>query len=388
MANRLDETNFRALLKALNVPARLDWDFLYQAYTDAKESSEGFAEQNNIIARMAVNDVTLTLYLVNEHYFYLIAKKKKKEADLVKDEKYEQLLLSISLDKYYTNEHLAYRNAAFSNRFQPEISTISLYLNFVLGMLSRYHQGEPNVTLIVDIMQKGFSMAQCIVALLTGGFETEAFSTWRTLHENECILLTLVRYQQPVIQEYLKHIRYAVAFRGGIPTKEETDQIFEQMKSEMRVHDLKSKDMKRFIEYGWLYGSPDIEKMEGFKLNFRDGVERAANLREYAKVYEMSSEIAHSSPLLIYSRKDYFYQVTVLNLYESFFRLEKVFSSLYLSTVSKEEQESYRRMHSLYRGELMACYTVAKHRFAERQQAAAKQNPSLEQKTNPTDSED
>lgn len=160
------------------------------------------------------------------------------------------------------------------------------------------------------------------------------------------------------------------------------------MKSEMRVHDLKSKDMKRFIEYGWLYGIPDIEKMEGFKLNFRDGVERAANLREYAKVYEMSSEIAHSSPLLIYSRKDYFYQVTVLNLYESFFRLEKVFSSLYLSTVSKEEQESYRRMQSLYRGELMACYTVAKHRFAERQQAAAKQNPSLEQKTNPTDSED
>ncbi|MDD5884433.1 MAG: DUF5677 domain-containing protein [Erysipelotrichaceae bacterium] len=387
MANRLDENNFRSLLKALNVPAKLDWAFLYQAYCDAKTSSEGFAEQNNILARMAVNDVTLTLYLVNEHYFYLLSHPEQKEADLVHDEGYEQLLLSISLDKYYTNEHLAYRNAAFSNRFQPEISTISLYLNFVLGMLSRYHQGEPHVTLIVDILQKGFSMAQCIVALLTGGFETEAFSTWRTLHENECILLTLVRYGQPVIQEYLKHLRYAVAFRGGLSTKEETDKVFEDIKGEMRAHDLKSKDMKRFIEYGWLYGIPDVEKIEGFKLNFRDGVERAANLREYAKIYEMSSEIAHSSPLLIYSRKDYFYQVTVLNLYESFFRLEKVFSSLYLSTVSAEEQASYRRMQGLYRGELFACFSLAKRRFSERNEQAPKKE-AVEAKENPTDSKD
>lgn len=232
-------------------------------------------------------------------------------------------------------------------------------------MLSRYKQGDPKQTLIVDILQKGFSMAQCIVSLLIGGFETEAFSTWRTLHENECILLTLVRYGQDTINEYLKHMNYAVCFRGGIPSKEETDRIFLQIKEEMKAHDLKSKDMKRFIEYGWLYAVPEIEKEEGFKLNFRDGVERAAKLRDYSKVYEMSSEIAHSSPLLIYSRKDYFYLITLLNLYESFFRIEKVFSSLYLSTVSKEEQQSYVRMQGLYRVELLAAYQVLQKRLQQ-----------------------
>ena len=184
-----------------------------------------------------------------------------------------------------------------------------------------------------------------------------------TLHENECILLTLVRFGQSVIDEYLKHMRYAVCFRGGIPSKEETDKTFLQIKEEMKSHDLKSKDMKRFIEYGWLYAVPELENEEGFKLNFRDGVERAARLRDYSKVYEMSSEIAHSSPLLIYSRKDYFYLITLLNLYESFFRIEKVFSSLYISTTSNEEQQSYLRMQNLYKGELQTCYSLMQKRW-------------------------
>ncbi len=363
MSNILEKDKYFNLLEALKIPSTLNREYLYQLYVDAKESSNGFAENSNIIAGLDVNDVTLTLYLANEHYFYLLTHSKEDVKKLEEDDKYEQFLLSIALDKYYTNEHLSYKNSSFSNRFQPEISTISLYINFILGMLSRYKQGDPKQTLIVDIMQKGFSMAQCIVSLLTGGFETEAFSTWRTLHENECILLTLVRYGQPAINEYLKHLKYALCFRGGMPSKEETDKVFFQIKEEMRAHDLKSKDMKRFIEYGWLYAVPELEHEEGFKLNFRDGVERSAKLREYSKVYEMSSEIAHSSPLLIYSRKDYFYLITLLNLYESFFRIEKVFSSLYLSTTSKEEQESYVKMQSLYHGELVACYQLMQKRW-------------------------
>lgn len=365
MSEILKKEQFNSLLEALKVPDVLDKEFLYVLYSDAKESSESFAENNNIIAKLNVNDVMLTLYLANEHFFYLLTHQNIKEKDLIDDEKYEQLILSIGLDKYYTNEHLSYKNSSFSNRFQPEISTISLYINFILGMLSRYKQGEPKQTLIVDILQKGFSMAQCIVSLLIGGFETEAFSTWRTLHENECILLTLVRYGQNVINEYLKHMNYAVCFRGGMPTKEDTDRVFFQIKEEMKAHDLKSKDMKRFIEYGWLYAIPEIEQEEGFKLNFRDGVERAAKLRDYSKVYEMSSEIAHSSPLLIYSRKDYFYLITLLNLYESFFRIEKVFSTLYISTVSKIEQESYLKMQKLYKNELLAAYHLLQRKLQQ-----------------------
>lgn len=314
---------------------------------------------------MPINPVQLTLYLLNEEQFYLLSNPDKKLEEIEKDEGYEQFLISIVLDKYFTNEHLSYRSGSFANRFIPEISTINLYLNFILGMLSRYKQGDPKETLVVDILQKGFSMAKCIVDLLTNGFETEAFSTWRTLHENECILQVIVKYGQPVIDEYLKHLRYALAFRGALPSKEETDKTFEEIKSGMRAVDLKSKDMKRYIEYGWLLGIPNVMQIEGFKFNFRDGVERCAGLRDYSKVYEMSSEIAHSSPLLIYSRKNYFYLITMLNLYESFFRLEKIFSTIYLSTVPENDQKQYVSMRKLYFAELLACYELEKKRFAD-----------------------
>jgi hypothetical protein len=355
---------YQALLKELGAANRPDEAFLYQCFVDALDSSSALREQSAILAHMPINPVQLTLYLLYEEQFYLDSNPTKKLEDLEKDEGYEQFLISIALDKYFTNEHLSYRSGSFVNRFVPEISTIDLYLNFILGMLSRYKQGDPKETLVVDILQKGFSMAKCIVDLLTNGFETEAFSTWRTLHENECILQVIVKYGQPVIDEYLKHLKYALAFRGALPSKEETDKTFEEIKSGMKAVDLKSKDMKRYIEYGWLLGIPGVLQMEGFKFNFRDGVERCAGLRDYSKVYEMSSEIAHSSPLLIYSRKNYFYLITMLNLYESFFRLEKIFSTIYLSTVPEADQKQYVGMRKLYFSELLACYDFEKKRFA------------------------
>jgi hypothetical protein len=361
----ISKERFLSILSYLKAPESLDRDFLYECYEAAVEGAKNLKENNPVIAAMPLNSVQLALYLVNEHQFYLIVHPSAKEEALREDENYERLVVSIALDKYFTNEHLAYKNERFASRFLPEISTISLYLNFILGMLSHYKQGDPKETLVVDVMQKGFLMSKCIVDLLTNGFETEAFSTWRTLHENECILQVLVKYGQPAIDEYLKHLKYALAFRGGLSSKEETDKTFAEIKEGMRTVGLKSKDMKRYIEYGWLLGVPDVLKMPDFKFNFRDGVERCAGLREYSKVYEMSSEIAHSSPLLIYSRKNYFYLITMLNLYESFFRLEKIFSSLYMSTAPKTDQDSYMAMRKLYFGELSAVYEFEKKRFAD-----------------------
>jgi hypothetical protein len=285
---------YLAMLESLKVPADLDKEFLYATFLYTLEGAKNLRQENQIVGSLAINPLQLTLYLVNEHMFYLYSHPDKTQADLAKDPAYQQFLGSVSLDKYFTNEHLAFHMGSFASRFNPSISTMNLYLNFILGMLSRYKNNDPKETLIVDILNKGFQMAKCVSSLLENGFETEAFSTWRTLHENECILQVIVKYGQPVIESYLKHMKYGMAFRGALATKEETDATFIEIKEGMRQVDLKSKDMKRFIEYGWLLGVPNVMQMEGFKFNFRDGVERVAGLNNYSKVYEMSSEIAHS----------------------------------------------------------------------------------------------
>lgn len=347
---------FFSFLDAIQAPKSLDRDFLYQAFELAYDGAKNMDQIAPGLGALSINPVSLALYIVNEHSFYVSTHPELKPEEIQQKEDYLSFLASVALDKYTTNEHLNYQSGSLTSRFSPMMSTIELYLNFILGMLGRYKKNDPQQTLIVDIMNKGFSIAKCVASLLEGGFETEAFSTWRTLHENECILQVLVKHGQPAMDSYLRHMRYAAAFRGVIESKEKTDEIFAEIKENMRAKGLKSKDMKRYIEYGWLYFLPSPEDGEEIKLNFRDGVERQAGLADYAKVYEMSSEIAHSSPLLIYSRKNYIFHVSLLNLYESFFRLEKIFTTIYMSTTNDAERTRYVQMRGLYYGELLAAY--------------------------------
>ena len=79
----------------------------------------------------------------------------------------------------------------------------------------------------------------------------------------------------------------------------------------------------------------------------------------------MSSEIAHSSPLLIYSNKNYVFHIALLNLYESFFRLERVFTTIYMSTTSEQERQRYVQMRQLYYWELQAAYRQIQGSFAK-----------------------
>ena len=65
-------------------------------------------------------------------------------------------------------------------------------------------------------------------------------------------------------------MRYGLAFRDTIADKEQQTKIFNSMKEEMKKYDLKSKDIKKFIEYGWLYSVPSLKDYPNFKLNFRD----------------------------------------------------------------------------------------------------------------------
>ncbi len=372
---------FFHLLESLGVPKTLDWEFLYESFSVALEGVKNVQTIAPGMRSFGINALSLALYVINEHSFYLTTHPDKKQEEIVKDDKYLSFLSSVALDKYCTNEHLAYKMGKLTSRFSPFMSTIELYLNFILGMLSRYRRNDPKETLIVDIMTKGFQMAKCVASLLEGGFETEAFSTWRTLHENECILKVLIQSGQVALDNYLRHMKYAAAFRGAIESKQATDEVFAEIKANMKALDLKSKDMKRYIEYGWLIGLENSKSLEDVKLNFRDGMEKAAGLSNYSKVYEMSSEIAHSSPLLIYSRKNYIFHIALLNLYESFIRLEKIFTTLYMSTISEEERGRYVQMRNLYYWEIVAAYQQIQKSFARLNAASKRQaeEPSIEE---------
>jgi hypothetical protein len=243
------------------------------------------------------------------------------------------------LSKRATKKFLLLRNADNDSPngdnmdyYDPRISCLRA-LEYYLEKINRpMSHTNPTVSLINDIFETIFRKIAGYLKMMSLGLYPDGFVSWRTLHESECIVSLLISGGDKVRYSYVKHIAYNNALRN--PTffsKEELDKTFEQLKEEMRSHDLKSKDMKKFIEYGWLYEHPKFDPNDVlFKLNFRDGVEKMSGLSQYNKIYEGASEIAHSSSAFFYVNDAFCKDISLSIVYQSAIRI----SELYMSYMS------------------------------------------------------
>ena len=351
----LSKERVQQIVSNIKTNKPLDADYIFDIYEASNEVIQLLQEQNKQLEVKDINQFDLLLYCIGEYNY---STSHLNEADLEKfknNEDYASSMASVAADKYLSLSIFNHVEKKLAHRFLPPASSLNMYINFMLNIVKDYKKNDPQSTLISDLLMKSLSISRCILENLLSGYETEAFSSWRTLHECECTLILLDKYGEPLINAYLKHMNYGLAFNDAIEDKTKQDEIFYAMKDEMRGHDLKSKDIRKYIEYGWLYLIV-LEGDETFKLNFRDGLEKLAGLSNYARRYEISSEIIHSTPLLIYSNKEYFYYMTLLSLYESFFRLEKVFVSLFSKRVSPEQMAQYQEMRKIYYSQLVVIH--------------------------------
>ena len=352
ISNILTKEQVKRAINDIPVSQFIDADYIYDVYEMANEAIEILVKENQQIEVNYVNQYDLLFYCVGEYYYSVSNLNKEEVENFKKNEDYPSSMASVAADKYLSLSIFNHVETKLANRFLPPASSLNMYINFMLNIVKGYKKNDPQSTLISDLLMKSLTISRCILENLLNGYETEAFSSWRTLHECECTLIILDKYGDPLINNYLKHMNFGFAFNNSIKDKEQQDKVFYSMKEEMREKGLKSKDIRKYIEYGWLY--PIVpEGDETFKLNFRDGLEKLAGLSEYAKRYEISSEIIHSTPLLIYSNKEYFYYTTLLSLYESFFRLERVFVSLFSKRVSPEQMQRYLQMQRVYYSQLV-----------------------------------
>ena len=292
-------------------------------------------------------DVVLN-YVCQEHIFNLLPVNKEQREQVFANESYINRLVAILSDKIYINEFIADNNQALISEYHPLITTFQFVLNFILNKFNNLPKTNIKEDgILLDILKKGFVMCRGVINLLSEGYETEAFATWRTVHEVECIALILAKYPY-VSERYIKHIEYARYYRNDNGNETHQDKLFEEVKLLMKEKNLKSKDTKKYIEYGWLYGIENIEEIyPEVKLNFRKGIQMVAELTSYSKLYETSSELAHSSPLLIYSNRDYFKSLALICIYETFFRLEDLFNK-YLERNNSIDSTNYFSMRKDY----------------------------------------
>mgnify|MGYP003327372280 CR=1 FL=1 len=350
---KIEVNEFDDVLKFLGVFDSVNKDYLYDVYSIVVEGLKEIDDETILNRVNNINQLEVIQYILGEYLYSVIPLPKEAREKFETRDDFKQQMASVAADKYLSLSFFVSKEKRLANLYIPPMSSLNLYINFMLNFVQNYKQNDPKINLVADLLNKSLSITKCILKLLMDGYETEAFASWRTLHECECTLILLDKYPSKAIPAYLKHMRYGLAFKNVLPEKEEIDKIFVQIKEEMKVLDLKSKDIKKYIEYGWLTSIADFKNDTYLKFNFRDGLEALAGLHDYSSRYMESSEILHSTPLLIYSNKQYFYFITLLSTYESFFRLEKVFVSLFASKVSKEMTERYAEIRKVYYQQLI-----------------------------------
>ena len=356
MSNKFSQEEFAKGLALIDESNRLDIDYLYDIYSFTFDGLENISKNKEAGLSFEINNDDLINYLLGEYIYSTRVLSDDQIQEFVLNEKIKETMCSVIADKYVSLSIYNHSESRLTNKYFPPVSSLELYLNLMLNIVNKLQIKDQNNALLIDFLNKTLSIARCILNQLCDGYETEAFALWRTLHECECVLILLDKYKDTLLPTYVKHMKYGLIFRQGETDNEVNNKIFAQLKEEMKAHDLKSKDMKKFIEYGWLLAIPDIDKFENFKLNFRDGVETLAGLHVYSDIYMTSSEILHGSPMLIYSNKTYFHMLTLINLYESFFRIESVFESLFFPKIHEEAKKKYLDMKKLYFSHLLSIH--------------------------------
>ncbi len=348
MNKKISKELFKNLVEKADPIHLGELDFLYELYENAFEGINEISQSGSLNGEIEINSLDLIYYILGEFVYSTQGLNGEQIKQFEENDKIIETMINVVADKYLSLSLYNHREEMLTNQYLPPISSMELYINLMLNIITGYERNDPKNTLIVDLLNKSLSIARCTLNLLCDGYETEALTMWRTLHECECILILLEKYQDLAINAYLKHMEYGLVYKNAFADKEKQDAKFAQLKAEMAELELKSKDLKKYIEYGWLLAIPETKDIKDFKLNFRDGLETLAGLHQYSQIYMTSSEILHSTPLLIYSNKKYFYSLTILNLYESFFRIEEVFRNLFFSRVSDEGKQRYLEMRKMY----------------------------------------
>ena len=244
---KLNKEQFSKVIASIESKVSFDVDFMYEVYDVSFSAICDLVDKNVLTPATYINSFNIINYIIGEYSYALENRSEEEKKSFLTNENTILMMASVVSDKYTTMDFFPSKEKGLSNKYLPPISSLDTYLNFMLNLLNRGEKNNPKYTLVKDLMHKTISIARCVLNLLVSGFETEAMALWRTLHECECILKLLSENDETVINAYLKHMNYTIAYRNGLGSKEDTDKIFVQIKEEMSKHDLKSKDIKKFI---------------------------------------------------------------------------------------------------------------------------------------------
>lgn len=349
--SHLDSQLFEVFWKSYDKKALLNHDFIKDIFLKVDFQYKQFlsktTEETILIKSLNVYDIAL--YTCEEHAFYLLPLNEQQKEELEKNENYISSLIHTILDKLIYNDFDNIQGKGIQNKYAVEISTINMFVNRMFRILLPQQLQNVKDKLLYDIFTKCMMLIKSSLSQLSDGLETEAMSTWRTLHELECVLKIIYDSDEEVAKAYFRHLEYGSYHRGEIQDEEQMQRISESIALDMEKLQVKKANKEKFINYGWLHWAKKIYKDEEVKFNFLGGLQKLADLTNYKKWYEIASDVTHSTPLLVYANKAFLYHSTLKITYESFFRIETLLLNFVMPKTNSTLLQNYLKFRNFYK---------------------------------------
>ena len=175
--------DFKKALSILNAQMKGHEEFLYSIYSYTVEGIGDLVEDQIFGNLQGVNHLELIGYCVGEYSYFVAGANEEQLRKLQLDENFTVSISSIVADKYLSLTQFSHNSGSLANRFMPNVSTLYVYINFIQNIVDSFPRNDSRAVLLADLFTKSISICKCTLDLLVRGFETEAFSCWRTLHE-------------------------------------------------------------------------------------------------------------------------------------------------------------------------------------------------------------
>ena len=347
--------------------SNVHYDFVRNIFTKVDARYKLFLSESKpeIVLINSLNVYDISIYIIEEHKFYINHLEENKIVELENNQQYINSLCKMVFDKLIYNDFNNIKNKSVNTKYAVEISTLNMFINRLFNLLFTIKTETIKDRLLFDIFTKLLMLIKSCLNQLTDGLETEAMSSWRTLHELECVLKIIYDSDEEVSKAYYRHLEYGAYHRNEINDPNKIKIIEENISKDMELLEVKKSNREKFINYGWLHWVKKYYKDEEIKFNFLGGVQKLADLTSYKKWYEIASDVTHSTPLLVYAGKNFLYNSTLKITYESFFRIETLLFNFALTKYDTNSLvvKDYLNFKAAYKAKIELIYQQVSSRI-------------------------
>ena len=235
-------------------------------------------------------------YICGYHFAYSAHMTDAERIALTSDRAYRNSLVLNVTEELFILENIKTSAVRIVNEYNPVYCRFNILPDYMLniGIKNPARDKDHTVMAVMKLFENAYLKLKGIMTLIARGLEKEAIIVWRSLHELECVIAVLCKYDRSVVEEFETFDRFS---EKRDDMDETTQAEYDEKIKKFGINLKNNNEVDHFENYGWLGAIPDLE-MTKWNLNFRF-LEDLAGLAEKYKEYQVACDASHMNAKIL-----------------------------------------------------------------------------------------